>query len=68
MSQKITEFVHCFRSLCIFPAQVKASGVPSSSRINRAKMLDQRATLSRISIVFTVGEPVVYQQQPDRLA
>ena len=68
MSQKITEFVHCFRSLCISPAQVKASGVPSSSRINRAKLLDQRATLSRISIVFTVGEPVVYQQQPDRLA
>ena len=41
---------------------MKASGVPSSSRINRAKLLDQRATLSRISIVFNVGEPVVYQQ------
>ena len=68
MSQKITEFVHCFRPLCISPAQVRASEVPPSRRINRAKLLDQRATVSRISIVFTVGEPVIYQQQPDRLA
>ena len=34
----------------------------------RPRLLEERATLNRISIVFTVGEPVIYQQQGDPLA
>jgi hypothetical protein len=70
MSQKITEFVDCFRSLCISPAQVRAYEMASSRRVSRSRgrLLEERVMLNRISIVFTVGEPVVYQQQPDWLA
>ena len=66
--------VNSYRPPCISHAPVRnAHGVPTSIQVSRerirpGKLLEQLATGYRISIVLTVGGPLVYQQQSDQFA
>ena len=66
--------VHSSRPSCVSHAPLRnAHGVPTSIRVSResihpGKLLKELATGSRVSVVFTVGGPLVYQRQSDQFA
>ena len=74
MSQEFTKSVNFSRPPCVSRAPVRnAHEVPTSIRVSResirpARLLKQLATGYQISVVFTVGGPLVYQQQSDQFA
>jgi hypothetical protein len=79
MSPEFTNFINSSMPrarlrTCIFHVSVRnAQGLPESVAVDResirpGKLLEQRATSSRVSVVFTVGGPLVYQRQSDQFA
>jgi hypothetical protein len=78
MSQEFTKSVCSSRPPCVSRAPVRnAHEVQTSIRVSRwvsresirpGRLLKQLATGYRISVVFTVGGPLVYQQQSDQFA
>jgi hypothetical protein len=76
MSEEFTNFVNSSRPrarllTCIAHAPVRnARGVPESVGVSREskrsdRLLKRVATSYRISVVFAVGGPLVYQRQTD---
>jgi hypothetical protein len=74
MSQEFTKSVNSFRLPCVSGAPVRnAHEVPTLIPVCRecirpGKLLKQLAMAYRISVVFTVGGPLVYQPQSDQFA
>jgi hypothetical protein len=66
--------VNSYRPPCISHSPVRnAHGVPTSIRASResihpGKLLKELGTDSRVSVVFTVSGPLVYQRRSDQFA
>ena len=73
MSEKFTNLLYSFRSPCASHERVRnANQVPTSIRVRRdgggpGRLIRERASGNRISVVFTVGGPLVYQAQRVRV-
>jgi hypothetical protein len=74
MSQESTILVNSHRRRCISQLPVRnGREVPEAVEAGRKSirprtLLKQRATGCRVSVVFTVGGPLVYQRPSDQFA